>query len=65
MSTRGFDCVLTVVDCFSKYVTLIPCMTSSTAEDVAVLFFERVVCTFGMPSRIVCDRDPKYMSHFW
>ncbi len=65
LSSCGYDCVLTVVDRFSKYVTLIPCMTSATAVDIATLFFEHVVCVFGMPSKIVCDRDPKYMSHFW
>ena len=65
VSNRGFDCVLTVVDRFSKYVVLIPCLTTATAEDIAVLFFERVVCLFGCPSKIVCDRDPKYMSRFW
>jgi len=65
ISDRGFDCVLTVVDRFSKYVVLLPCLTTATAEDIAVLFFERVVCIFGCPSKIICDRDPKYMSRFW
>ena len=64
-SHRGFDAIFTVVDRFSKFVVLIPCMTNATAADIARLFFEHVVCVFGMPSKIVCDRDPKFMSRSW
>ena len=34
-----YDSVLTVVNQFSKLVTFVPCMTSSTAADIAQLFF--------------------------
>ena len=53
------------MDRFSKFVVLVPMHTTATAEDVARLFFEHVVCIFGMPGKIVCDRDPKFMSRFW
>jgi len=35
VSERGFDCIFTIVDRFSRYVRFIPCMTASSAEDVA------------------------------
>ena len=63
--SRGFDGIFTVVDRFSKFTILIPFRCDMTAEQVAQLFFERVVCTFGMPARIISDRDPKFMSTFW
>ena len=31
----GHDAVFTIVDRFSKYVTFVPCSTSSTALDLA------------------------------
>ena len=54
-----------MVDRFSKYCVLIPYTCTMTAEDVARLFFDHVVCTFGMPHRIVSDRDARFMSTFW
>jgi hypothetical protein len=32
VSTRGFDCVFTIVDRFSRLVRFIPCHTAITAE---------------------------------
>ena len=32
------DAVFTIVDRFSKYVTFVPCSTSSTALDLAQIF---------------------------
>ena len=60
VSARGFDCIFTVVDRFSRMVRFIPCHTSVSADDVANLFFEHWVCRFGMPSKIVCDRDTRF-----
>ncbi len=64
-TARGVDGIFTVVDRFSKYCVLIPYTCTMTAEDVARLFFDHVVCTFGMPRRIVSDRDARFMSTFW
>lgn len=65
VSERGFDCIFTIVDRFSRYVRFIPCMTASSAEDVAQLFFENWVCKFGMPVKIISDRDVRFQSQFW
>ena len=61
--SNGFDAVLlTIVDRFSKYVTFVPCSTSSTALDLASLFYDHIVCKFGMPAKIVSDRDSRFLS---
>ena len=57
--------MFSVVDHFSKLVTFVPCVTSSTAVDVAQSFFDHVVYKFGMPKKIVSDRDPRFLSDFW
>ena len=65
VTEHGVDAVFTVVDRFSKLVRFIPCTTSLDAEATAKLFFDHWVCKFGMPQKIVSDRDPRFTSMFW
>ena len=64
-SSRGFDAVFTIVDRFSRLVRFIPCHSTLTASDATSLFFEHWICRFGMPSKIISDRDPRFTSVFW
>ena len=64
-TARGHDAVLTVVDKFSKLVTLVPCATDVDAMETARLFFEHVVCKYGVPKKLVSDRDVRFTSVFW
>ena len=64
-TARGHDAVLTVVDRFSKLVTLIPCTREVDAHETARLFFEHVVCHYGMPTKLISDRDVRFTSIFW
>ena len=50
--SNSFDAVFTIVGRFSKYVTFVPYSISSTALDLASLFYDNIVCKFGMPSKI-------------
>lgn len=63
--SHGFDALLTVTDLFSKAVKLIPCHKTTSAEDTAKLFFTHCYTTFGLPTRIVSDRDARFTSKFW
>jgi hypothetical protein len=65
MSDKGNDCILVIVDTFTKYVTIIPCKTSINAVEVAQLMFDNIICMFGIPDRIVSDRDVRFTSLFW
>ena len=64
-TARGHDAVLTVVDRFSKLVTLVPCTIYVDAMETARLFFEHVVCKYGMPRKLISDRDVRFTSVFW
>ena len=60
LSSRGYDAVFTIVDRFSRLVRFIPCNSNITAHDAAMLFFEHWVCWFGVPTKIISDRDVRF-----
>ena len=62
---NGFNAILTIVDhgC-SRAAVFIPCHTTITGEDVAKLYFEHIYKWFGLPDRMISDRDPRFTSHF-
>jgi transposase InsO family protein len=64
-TSHGQDALLTVTDLFSKAVKLIPCKKTTTAEDTATLFLHHCYTTFGLPTKIISDRDAHFTSKFW
>jgi hypothetical protein len=62
---NGFNAVLTIINhgC-SKATKFIPCTTNITGEGVAALYLQYLVPWFGIPCKIVSDRDPRFVSHF-
>jgi hypothetical protein len=65
LSPQGFDAIITVADCFTKLVTLIPCKMAISGVEVAKLLMEKVFCKFGFPGDIVYDRDTRFPSGFY
>jgi len=59
------NALLTITCKFSKAVILISCRDTTSAHDVACLYFERAYSTFGLPSKIISDRDARFTSGFW
>jgi hypothetical protein len=59
------NCVLVVVDCFTKYGHFIPLHHPFTASTIAKVFLNNVYKLHGMPSVIVSDRDRVFTSNFW
>ena len=65
-SLSGNDQCLIIIDRFTKLTELIPCKTTSTAEDIALLFYEKwYLKGHGTPESIVSDRDKLFTSNFW
>jgi len=64
-TSRDKDAILVVVDKLTKYAHFIATTAEITAEDTAILLFKRVIKYFGMPSRIIGDRDPRWTSAIW
>ena len=62
---KGKDAILTIVDqgC-SRAVVFIPCMTNITGEGIAQIYMDHVYKWFGLPKKVISDRDPRFTSHF-
>jgi hypothetical protein len=57
--SKGFDSILTITDhdC-SKASILILCNESITAEGTAELYAKHMVLHYGIPTKVILDRDP-------
>jgi hypothetical protein len=65
MSKDGHNALLTITDKFTKCVKLIPCTDKVTAQETATLYIKHAYTTFGIPIKIISDRDPRFTSTFW
>ena len=59
--SEGFNSILTITDhdC-SKASIFIPCNEQITAEETAALYAKHVVPHYGIPTRVISDRDPHF-----
>jgi hypothetical protein len=64
-SSYGRTTIFVVVDRLSKYGHFTPLKHPYTAAQVAQTFFEVIFKLHGIPSSIVCDRDPVFTGIFW
>jgi transposase InsO family protein len=63
--SEGYDAILTIVDhrC-SQAAIFLPCSTTIMGVGIAQLYLEHVFRWFGLPQKIISDRDPCFTSHF-
>jgi hypothetical protein len=63
--SQGYDSILTITDqgC-TKAAIFIPCNEDITAEETAALYIKHVFTHFGLPTKIISDWDPRFMSKF-
>jgi hypothetical protein len=59
------NCIMVVVDKFSKFAHFIPLHHPFTAPKVAQAFLDNVLRLHGLPTHIISDRDPIFTSVFW
>ena len=61
----GFNAILTIIDhgC-SRAAVFLPCTTNISGPGIAQLYLDYVYRWFGLPTKIISDRDPHFTSHF-
>src|SRR6266852_9979857 len=62
---QGKDAILTIVDhgC-SRAAIFLPCTSTITGLGIAQLYLENIYRWFGLPIKMISDRDPRFTSHF-
>ena len=62
---QGYDSILTVTDhdC-TKAAIFIPCTEEINAKETASLYLKHMVTHFGLPCKVISDRDPHFASKF-
>jgi len=63
--SQGHDAVLTIVDhgC-TRAAVFLPCSTTVTGLGIAQLYLDNVYRWFGLPSKLISDRDTRFTSYF-
>jgi hypothetical protein len=63
--SQGYDSILTVTNqgC-TKVAIFIPCNEDITVEEMAILYIKHVFAHFGLPTQVISNRDPRFMSKF-
>ncbi|CAM8880380.1 unnamed protein product [Rhodiola kirilowii] len=64
-SLKGFNNILVVVHRLTKYAHFVPLRKDVTAESVARAFINENFKLHGVPTHIVSDRDPIFVSKFF
>jgi len=60
-----YDYLLVIIDRLTKYIILILCLTTLTAEHLANIFLKEVVSRHRLPKEILSDKDKLFTSKFW
>ena len=65
---NGLNAMITCIEGILGYMHLVPCFIGEgelSTEQVAHLFFENAVRTFGLPDEVLHDRDSRFTADFW
>jgi Integrase zinc binding domain len=65
ITKTSFDSILVITDRLTKYGYFIPYKKSFSAEDLAYIFNKHIIGNYGIPKKIISDRDKLFTSRFW
>jgi len=63
-SVKGYDSIWLIVDRLTKVDRFIPVQSDYHPHQYAELYFEHIVCQYGVPCTIILDRGPQFTA-FW
>ena len=64
-TTQGNEVIWVIVDRLTKSAHFIPLRVGYTMDKLAQLYIREIVRLHGIPTSIVSDRDPRFVSRFW
>ncbi|GJZ36169.1 putative reverse transcriptase domain-containing protein [Tanacetum coccineum] len=64
-SSQGYDTIWVIVDRLTKSAIFVPMRETDPMDKFARTYLKEVVTRHGIPLSIICDRDPRFASHFW
>ncbi|GJR67634.1 putative reverse transcriptase domain-containing protein [Tanacetum coccineum] len=64
-SSQGYDNIWVIVDRLTKSAIFVPMRETDPLKKLARMYLKEVVTRHGIPVSIICDRDPRFASHFW
>lgn len=59
------NCLMVVVDRFSKFAHFLPLSHPFSAQQIAQVFLDNTYRLHGLPTHIISDRDRIFTSAFW
>lgn len=62
---KGCDSIWVIMDRLTKSTYFIPIKISFLLQNMAELYFEKIVSLHGIPLSIVSDRYLRFTSRFW
>ena len=63
--SHGYDAILTIVDHgYTRAAILLLCQTTITGPGIAQLYLRHLYPWFGIPDKIISDRDPRFTLQF-
>jgi hypothetical protein len=63
--SEGKDVIMVVVDRFNKYAHFMSLSHPYSAPTVAKIFIDNMYKLHGLPTSVVTNRDPVFLSKFW
>ena len=60
-----YDSIFVIVDKLTKFSYFVLYKKGNTAEKMAYTFFRIVVSSYGLPERIITNRNKLFTSKFW
>jgi hypothetical protein len=61
----GYDSLWIIVDRLTKVAHFRPVKMAYTGLQLAKLYMSKIVCFYGVPMRIVSDRETQFILKFW
>jgi len=62
---RGYDSIWVIVDWLAKVAHFISVNTKYNGPRLTEVYVEKIVCSQGVPKKIVSNRVTRFMPHFW